>query len=159
MTSIPPSDLVRTTDVTLGRGVRLNPFCNLYGCTIGDNCMIGTFVEIQKGVTVGARSRIQSHSFICSGVTIEEDVFIGHGVMFANDRTPSVTATLAGTWKMEPILVKKGASIGSGALILPGVTIGEGALVGAGAVVTKDVPENTTVIGVPARRFLPSSGE
>jgi UDP-2-acetamido-3-amino-2,3-dideoxy-glucuronate N-acetyltransferase len=138
-------------DVTLGRNVRLNAFVNLYGCTIGDDAMIGTFVEIQRDVVIGARCRIQSHTFICSGVTIEPDVFVGHGVMFINDRHPSVAATLAKTWKLEPITVRAGASIGSGALIMAGVTIGANAVVGAGAVVTRDVPAGATVAGVPAR--------
>lgn len=138
-------------DVKLGRGVRLNAFVNLYGCTIGDDCMIGTFVEIQRDVSVGPRCRIQSHTFICSGVTLEEDVFVGHGVMFINDRHPTTTAARAGTWKLERILVGAGASIGSGALIVGSVTIGARALVGAGAVVTRDVAPGTTVIGVPAR--------
>lgn len=140
-----------TSDVRLGRNVRLNAFINLYGCSIGDDCMIGTFVEIQRDVSIGDRCRIQSHTFVCSGVTIESDVFVGHGVMFINDRHPSVAATLAQTWKLEPIRVKSGASIGSGALILPGVTIGAAATIGAGAVVTHDVPDGATVVGVPAR--------
>ena len=138
-------------DVHLGRGVRLNAFINLYGCTIGDDCMIGTFVEIQRDVTVGPRCRIPSHTFICSGVTIEADVFVGHGVMFINDRHPTVATTLSGAWKLEPCVVKRGASLGSGALIFGGVTIGENAVIGAGAVVTRDVPAGATVVGVPAR--------
>lgn len=138
-------------DVKLGRDVRLNAFVNLYGCTIGDACMIGTFVEIQRDVTLGPRCRIQSHTFICSGVTMEADVFVGHGVMFINDRHPTVAATLAGSWKLEPIHVEAGASIGSGALIMAGVRIGAGAAVGAGAVVTRDVPAGAVVAGVPAR--------
>lgn len=138
-------------DVALGARVRLNPFINLYGCTIGDDCMIGTFVEIQRDVTIGPRCRVQSHTFICSGVAVEADVFIGHGVMFINDRHPTVAATLAGTWKMDRCTVRRGASIGSGALIFGGVTIGEDAVVGAGAVVTHDVPAGATVVGVPAR--------
>ena len=138
-------------DVKLGRDVRLNAFINLYGCTIGDECMIGTFVEIQRDVTLGPRCRVQSHTFICSGVTLEADVFVGHGVMFINDRHPSVATTLDGSWKLERITIGAGAVIGSGALILGGVTIGPGATVGAGAVVTHDVPAQTTVAGVPAR--------
>jgi UDP-2-acetamido-3-amino-2,3-dideoxy-glucuronate N-acetyltransferase len=158
MSSPPDSPLQRIApDVKLGRDVRLNAFVNLYGCTIGDACMIGTFVEIQRDVTIGPRCRIQSHTFICSGVTLEADVFVGHGVMFINDRHPSVAATLAGTWKLEPIHVGAGATIGSGALILGGVKIGAGAMVGAGAVITRDVPSGATVAGVPAR-ILPARG-
>jgi UDP-2-acetamido-3-amino-2,3-dideoxy-glucuronate N-acetyltransferase len=138
-------------DVKLGSRVRLNAFINLYGCTIGDDAMVGTFVEIQRDVLVGPRCRIQSHTFICSGVTLEADVFVGHGVMFINDRHPTVAATLKGEWKMERCLIKQGASIGSGALIFGGVTIGENAVIGAGAVVTRDVPAGATVAGVPAR--------
>ena len=135
----------------LGARVKLNAFINLYGCRIGDDAMIGTFVEIQREADIGPRCRVQSHSFICSGVTLEADVFVGHGVMFINDRHPTIAATMAGTWKMERTMVKRGASIGSGALIFGGVTIGEGAMIGAGAVVLKDVPAGATVAGVPAR--------
>lgn len=128
---------------------------NLYGCTIGEKTRIGAFVEIQKNATVGARCKISSHTFICEGVTIEDDVFVGHGVVFINDRYPR--ATIEGRpqteadWEMIPTLVKRGASIGSGAVILCGVTIGEQALIGAGAVVTHDVPDHAVVAGVPAR--------
>lgn len=143
--------------VQLGKGVSIpHPeLVNLYGCKIGDDCKIGTFVEIQKGVTIGKRCKIQSHSFICEGVTIEDEVFIGHGVMFINDLYPK--ATIAGQlqteadWKVVPILVKRGASVGTSAVIMCGVTIGENAIVGAGAVVTHDVPSNVTMVGVPAR--------
>lgn len=148
----PPSALQRIADdVVLGRDVRLNAFINLYGCTIGDEAMIGTFVEIQRDVTIGPRCRIQSHTFICSGVTLEADVFVGHGVMFINDRHPSVAATLAQTWKLERTHICAGVSIGSGALIMGGVTVGAGATIGAGAVVLRDVPAGAVVAGVPAR--------
>ncbi|GAB4233117.1 MAG: acyltransferase [Acidobacteriota bacterium] len=142
-------------NVTLGSNVYLGPFINLYGCKIGDNTKIGAFVEIQKNAVVGNNCKISSHTFICEGVTIEDEVFVGHGVVFINDTFPR--ATVAGRlqteadWKVEPTLVKRGASIGSGAVILSNVTIGEGAIVGAGAVVTKDVPPNTIVVGNPAR--------
>lgn len=142
-------------DVKLGERVRLNAFINLYGCTIGDDVMIGTFVEIQRDVQVGARCRIQSHTFICSGVTLEPDVFVGHGVMFINDRHPTIAATLGGTWKMERCVIRRGASLGSGALVFGGVTIGENAVIGAGAVVNRDVAAGTTVAGVPARLLRP----
>ncbi|HVS52013.1 MAG TPA: acyltransferase [Opitutaceae bacterium] len=157
MTPRPESLQCIAADVALGRDVRLNAFVNLYGCTIGDECMLGTFVEIQRDVVVGPRCRIQSHTFICSGVTLEADVFVGHGVMFINDRHPSVATTRAKTWRLERIVVKAGASIGSGALIMGGVTIGTGATVGAGAVVTRDVPAGATVTGVPARVLRPRS--
>lgn len=145
-------------DVKLGRDVSIIGFVNLYGCTIGDDTKIGPFVEIQRNVSVGARCKIQSHSFLCSGVTIEDEVFIGHGVMFTNDRHPhSVNAggELAGDmdWTLEETIVRRGASIGSGAVILPGVTIGEAAVVGAGAVVVRDVSPNETVAGIPARQL------
>lgn len=144
-------------DVELGKDVRIAQpeLVNLYGCRIGDETKIGAFVEIQRNASVGARCKISSHSFICEGVTIEDEVFVGHGVMFINDRLPR--ATVAGQlqtekdWKVVPTRVRRGASIGSGAAILCGITIGERALIGAGAVVTKDVPADTTVAGVPAR--------
>ena len=152
MTERPDSPVYRiASDVVLGERVRLNAFINLYGCRIGDDSMIGTFVEIQRDVDIGPRSRIQSHTFICSGVTLEADVFVGHGVMFINDRHPSVAATLASSWTMERTIIQQGASIGSGALIFGGVTIGAGAMIGAGAVVLKDVAPGATVAGVPAR--------
>jgi acetyltransferase-like isoleucine patch superfamily enzyme len=143
-------------DVKLGRNVRIFGFTNLYGCEIGDDVKIGTFVEIQKGVKVGARCKISSHTFICEGVTLEEEVFIGHNVTFINDRFPRATnATGAlqseADWQCIPTVVKRGASIGSGATLLCGVTIGERAIVGAGSVVTKDVPPDTIVAGNPAR--------
>jgi len=143
-------------DVRLGQGVKLSKFINLYGCEIGDETKIGAFVEIQKNASVGKRCKISSHTFICEGVTIEDNVFIGHGVMFINDLYPRATTAAGGLqseadWKVERTLVKKGASIGSGATILANTTIGENAIVGAGAVVTKNVPANTIVAGNPAR--------
>jgi len=148
-------------DVKLGTGVRIFGFTNLYGCEIGDDVKIGTFVEIQKGAKIGNRCKISSHTFICEGVTIEDEVFIGHGVMFTNDLFPRATAGGGGLqteadWKCLPTLVKRGASVGSNATLLCGITIGENALVGAGSVVTKDVPPNAVVAGNPARvkKFL-----
>jgi acetyltransferase-like isoleucine patch superfamily enzyme len=143
-------------DVRIGHGVRIYDFVNLYGCTIGDGSRIGTFVEIQKNATIGARCKISSHTFICEGVTIEDECFIGHHVCFINDRFPRATADdgrpqTEADWHVIPTRVGRGASIGSGAVILCGVTIGEGALVGAGAVVTKDVGPRQVVAGVPAR--------
>ncbi len=144
-------------DVKLGQKVQIHHpgLVNLYCCSVGDDTKIGAFVEIQKNAAVGARCKISSHSFICEGVSIEDDVFIGHGVLFINDRYPRATSggvlQTEEHWKVIPTLVKRGASIGSGAVILCGVTIGIEALVGAGAVVTRDVPENTIVSGVPAR--------
>ncbi len=145
-------------DVKLGDNVRVfHPdLVNLYGCQIGDETKIGTFVEIQKNASVGARCKISSHTFVCEGVTIEDEVFVGHGVMFINDKAPRATAEdgqlqTEADWAVVETVVKRGASIGSGATILCGVTIGEGAMVGAGAVVTKDVAPNATVAGCPAR--------
>jgi len=145
-----------TPDVKLGHGVKLGRFINLYGCEIGDETKIGAFVEIQKNATVGRRCKISSHTFICEGVTIEDYVFIGHGVMFVNDSfpratTPSGELQTGSDWKVETTLIKKGASIGSGATILSNITVGERAIVGAGAVVTRDVPPNTIVVGNPAK--------
>lgn len=142
-------------DVVLGKDVRLHGFCNLYGCRVGDETRIGTFVEIQKGVRVGARCKISSHTFICEGVTIEDGVFIGHGVTFVNDRQPRALGADGGLqgesdWLCQKTLVKRGASIGSGVTLLGGVTIGENAMIGAGSVVTRDVLANTTVAGNPA---------
>ena len=143
-------------DVKLGQRVRIFAFTNLYGCEIGDDVRIGAFVEIQKGARVGNRCKISSHSFICEGVTIEDEVFIGHGVTFINDRYPRATNGAGGLqteadWECVPTLVKKGASVGSAVTILCGVTIGQGAVVGAGSVVTKDVPDGAVVAGNPAR--------
>jgi acetyltransferase-like isoleucine patch superfamily enzyme len=143
-------------DVQLGRDVKIYAFVNLYGCQVGDESKIGTFVEIQKGVTVGRRVKISSHTFICEGVTIEDQVFIGHGVMFINDKYPRAT-NMAGElqteddWRCIPTIIKRGASIGSNATILCGITIGENAMVGAGSVVTKDVPPGAVVAGNPAK--------
>ena len=143
-------------DVKLGRDVKLSKFINLYGCEVGDETKIGAFVEIQKNATVGKRCKISSHTFICEGVTIEDNVFVGHGVMFINDSYPRATAAdgnlqTEADWKVERTVVKKGASIGSGATILSNVSIGENAIVGAGSVVTKDVPPSSIVVGNPAR--------
>lgn len=144
-------------DVKLGKNVCIAQpdLVNLYGCSLGDETKVGAFVEIQKNAVIGARCKISSHTFICEGVTIEDDVFVGHGVMFINDRHPRATAggrlQSEKDWKVIPTQVKKGASIGSGVVILCGVTIGCGALVGAGAVVTRDVPPGEVVAGVPAR--------
>lgn len=138
-------------DVVLGRNVAVFEFVNLYGCRIGDESRVGTFVEIQRDAVIGQRVRIQSHTFICSGVEIDDDVFIGHNVTFINDRYPTAQRARDGTWRLERTRVGAGASIGSGAVIMAGVTIGRGALVGAGAVVTRDVGDGATVAGVPAR--------
>jgi len=142
-------------DVKLGKNVMIVALVNLYGCEIGDDTKVGTFVEIQRGARIGRRCKIQSHSFICEGVTIEDECFIGHGVTFINDRFPAAvnpdgSMKASGDWKCDPTLIKRRAAIGSNAAILCGVTIGEGAVVGAGAVVTKDVAANAIVAGVPA---------
>ncbi len=144
--------------VKLGQRVALNAFTNLYGCEIGDDSKIGTFVEIQKGARIGSRCKVSSHTFICEGVTLEDEVFIGHNVTFTNDLFPRATRDdgslqTDADWKCVPTLVKRGASIGSSATILCGVTIGERAMVGAGSVVTKDVPPDTLAAGNPARIF------
>jgi UDP-2-acetamido-3-amino-2,3-dideoxy-glucuronate N-acetyltransferase len=144
-------------DVKLGNGVQIyHPdLVNLYGCSIGDDTRIGTFVEVQKNATVGSRCKVSSHTFICEGVTIEDEVFVGHGVMFINDRYPRATADgrvqSEADWKVIQTRIKQAASIGSGAVIMCGVTVGKGAMVGAGAVVTRDVPDYAVVAGVPAR--------
>jgi acetyltransferase-like isoleucine patch superfamily enzyme len=151
-------------DVKLGQGVKLSKFINLYGCQIGENTKIGAFVEIQKNVTVGKNCKVSSHSFVCEGVVIEDNVFIGHSVTFINDSYPRATAIdgqlqTEKDWKVEQTLVKKGASIGSGSTILSNVVIGENSIVGAGSVVTREVPPNTIVAGNPAKvlRSLNSS--
>jgi acetyltransferase-like isoleucine patch superfamily enzyme len=151
-----PANFVRISpDVRLGQRVVCHCFVNLYGCSVGDESRIGAFVEVQKNASIGARCKISSHTFICEGVTIEDEVFVGHGVMFINDRDPRATTggklQTEADWKCEPTRVCRGASIGSGAVILGGVTIGAGALVGAGAVVTRDVKPGAVVAGVPAR--------
>lgn len=143
-------------NVQVGKEVRIFNFVNAYGCSIGDHSKVGAFVEIQKNASIGKNCKISSHSFICEGVQIEDNVFIGHGVMFTNDLFPRATNSdgspqTESDWKVIPTIVKKGASIGSNATILCGITIGENALVGAGAVVTKDIPANTVVAGVPAK--------
>ena len=145
-----------SADVKLGKDVQLSKFINLYGCEIGDETKIGAFVEIQKHATVGKRCEISSHTFICEGVTIEDNVFIGHSVAFINDTYPRSTTTAGelqteADWKVEKTLVKKGASIGSGSTILSKVTIGENAIIGAGSIVTRDVPPNSVAYGNPAR--------
>lgn len=152
---MPGQFCVIAPDVKLGRDVTIYNFVNLYGCEVGDGTKIGSFVEIQKGARVGRNCKISSHSFICESVSIEDEVFIGHGVTFINDKFPRATNSAGQLqteedWKPVPTIVKRGASVGSGATIMCGVTIGEEAIVGAGAVVTKDVPPGTTVAGNPA---------
>ena len=152
------------SDVKLGKNVRLSKFINLYGCEIGDDTKIGAFVEIQKNAKVGRCCKISSHTFICEGVTIEDNVFIGHGVMFTNDTYPRATSSdgklqTEADWKVEKTVVKQGASLGTGTTILPNTSIGENAVIGAGSVVTKDVPANAIVAGNPAKvlRYLDAS--
>jgi UDP-2-acetamido-3-amino-2,3-dideoxy-glucuronate N-acetyltransferase len=153
-------------DVKLGKDVKLSKFINLYGCEVGDESKIGAFVEIQKNAIVGKRCKISSHTFICEGVTIEDNVFIGHGVMFINDSYPRATAAAGNLqteadWMVERTIIKKGASVGSGTTILSNVTVGENAIVGAGSVVTKDVPANAIVAGNPAKllRYIERTAE
>ncbi len=153
-------------DVKLGANVRLSTFINLYGCRIGDETKVGSFVEIQKNASVGKRCKISSHTFICEGVVIEDNVFIGHGVTFINDSFPRATAPggklqTEADWKVEPTVIRKGASIGSGATILSNVSVGENAIVGAGSVVTRDVPPHAIVAGNPARvlRYIKENEE
>jgi len=153
-------------DVRLGANVKLSRFINLYGCEIGDETKIGAFVEIQKNARIGKRCKISSHSFICEGVLIEDNVFVGHGVTFTNDIYPRATAAggqlqTESDWKVEPTVVRQGASIGSGATLLCNISIGENAIVGAGSVVTRDVPSNAIVAGNPARvlRYIQPDSE
>lgn len=149
---------IRLNNVVLGADVKIFSFVNAYGCSIGDNSKIGAFVEIQKNATVGKNCKISSHTFICEGVSIEDNCFIGHGVMFTNDKFPRATNAdgspqTEADWEVIETFVKRGASIGSNAVIVAGVTIGENSIIGAGAVVTKDVPPNTIVAGVPAKKL------
>jgi acetyltransferase-like isoleucine patch superfamily enzyme len=150
-------------DVVLGKNTKVFAFANLYGCSVGDNSKIGAFVEIQKNARIGNNVKVSSHTFICEGVTIEDDVFVGHNVSFINDKYPRSTAgegklQTEEDWAVVPTVVKRGASIGTSSTILCGVTIGENAIVGAGSVVTKDVPANTVVAGVPARALRKVDG-
>lgn len=156
--AIKPQFCVVAPDVRLGRNVTIHSFVNLYGCTIGDETRLGTFVEVQKGASIGRRCKISSHSFICEGVTIEDEVFIGHGVKFINDKYPRATTAdgapqTEADWKVQPTLVRRGASIGSNATILGGVVIGAGAIIGAGSVVTRSVQDGAVVAGNPAREL------
>ncbi len=157
----PPFRLIADS-VKLGKNVKIFSFTNLYGCEVGDDTKVGTFVEIQKGARIGCRCKISSHTFICEGVVIEDEVFIGHGVMFTNDLLPRATAgdgklQTEADWKCESTIIRKGASIGSGVTLLCGITVGERAIVGAGSVVTKNVPPRAVVAGNPAKviRYLP----
>ena len=158
MADVPANDAPHRliNDVSFGDGVVVAPFTNLYGCAVGDETRIGPFVEIQRGASIGRRCKIQSHSFICDGVEIQDEVFVGHGVMFINDDRPRATTDdgelqSGDDWTLLPTVIERRASLGSGAVILGGVRVGEGALVGAGAVVTRDVAPGETVAGVPAR--------
>ena len=156
MSAPEPSLRLIAANVRLGRNVRIFQFTNLYGCEIGDDVKIGAFVEIQKGAKIGSRCKISSHTFICEGVTLEDEVFVGHHVVFTNDRYPRATTEEGGLqteadWECIPTLVKRRVSIGSGAVLLCGITVGENAVIGAGSVVTKDVPPNAVVAGNPAR--------
>ncbi|MEX0676120.1 MAG: acyltransferase [Pirellulales bacterium] len=156
MSYVGSSNQIIAPDVRIGPGARIGAFVNLYGCTIGEDTRVGPFVEVQKNATIGRRCKISSHTFICEGVTIEDECFIGHHVCFTNDPYPRATTgegrlQTEADWKVVPTLVKRGASIGSGAVLLSGITIGENAVVGAGAVVTKNVASNEIVAGVPAR--------
>jgi UDP-2-acetamido-3-amino-2,3-dideoxy-glucuronate N-acetyltransferase len=151
-------------DVEFGEDVHVYPFTNLYGCSIGDGTRIGTFVEVQRGAVIGARCKIQSHTFVCDGVTIEDEVFVGHGVMFINDKRPRATTDTGDLqtdddWVLLPARIGRGASIGSGAVIMGGLTVGERAQIGAGAVVTHDVLPGETVAGVPARLLRPAEAQ
>ena len=164
MSSGEPTTRLIADNVKLGKNVKIYAFTNLYGCELGDDVKVGTFVEIQKGARIGNRCKISSHSFLCEGVVLEEEVFIGHGVMFTNDRLPRATAAdgklqTDADWHCESTIIKKGASICSGATLLCGITVGERAIVGAGSVVTKDVPKNAVVAGNPAKvlRYLPDN--
>ena len=149
-------------DVSFGENVVVGPFTNLYGCAIGDGTRIGPFVEIQRGARIGARCKVQSHTFVCEGVTIEDGVFIGHGVVFVNDKYPRSTTgsgspQTTADWVLLETVIERGASLGSGAIVLGGVRVGSGAIVGAGAVVTKDVAPRAVVAGTPARQLPPRS--
>jgi acetyltransferase-like isoleucine patch superfamily enzyme len=153
---IAPGIFCVAEDVVLGERVRLGPFVNLYGCSVGDDSRLGAFVEIQRDATIGARCKISSHTFVCSGVSIEDEVFVGHAVVFINDRYPRAADDGGrpkgdGDWRMERTIVRRGASIGSGAVIMCGIEIGAGAMVGAGALVMSDVPPHAVVAGSPAR--------
>ncbi|HUA65780.1 MAG TPA: acyltransferase [Alphaproteobacteria bacterium] len=156
MTTMEASARLTAAGVRMGRNVQIYDFANLYGCQIGDDVRIGAFVEIQKGAKIGSRCKISSHSFICEGVTLEDEVFVGHHVVFTNDLYPRAASQegklqTEADWECIPTLVKRGASIGSGAVLLCGITVGEGAIIGAGSVVTKDVPPGVIVAGNPAR--------